>query len=95
MALESISARERYALVMDPGSWTELFEGVVGGDPLAFPGYAQKMAAQREKTGLDEAFSCAVGSIGGARAVVGVLDSAFFMGSMGVGVGEKVTLSIE
>ena len=93
MALEAISARERYALLMD--SWTELFAGVVGGDPLDFPGYAEKMAAQREKTGLDEAFSCAVGSIGGVRAVVGVLDCAFFMGSMGVGVGEKVTLAIE
>ena len=32
MALEAISARERYALLMD--SWTELFAGVVGGDPL-------------------------------------------------------------
>ena len=52
MALEAISARERYALMMD--SWTELFAGVVGGDPLDFPGYAEKMAAQREKTGLDE-----------------------------------------
>ena len=36
MALEAISARERYALLMD--SWTELFAGVVGGDPLDFPG---------------------------------------------------------
>ena len=44
MALEAIFARERYALLMD--SWTELFEGVVGGDPLDFPGYAEKMAAQ-------------------------------------------------
>ena len=93
MALDPISARERFALILD--SWTELYGDVVGGDPLAFPGYLQKMEAQRVKTGLNEAFSCAVGSLDGARVVVGVLDSAFFMGSMGVGVGEKVTLAIE
>ena len=93
MALDPISARERFALILD--SWTELYGDVVGGDPLAFPGYLQKMEAQRVKTGLNEAFSCAVGSLDGARVVVGVLDSAFFMGSMGVGVGEKVTLAIK
>lgn len=95
MALDSISARERFDLIMDADSCEALFAGVVGGDPLAFPGYGEKMAAQRDKTGMDEAFQAVCGTIRGARCVVGVLDSGFFMGSMGRGVGEKVTLTVE
>jgi len=53
------------------------------------------MAAQREKTGMPEAIVTAVGAIEGMPAVIGVLDSAFFMGSMGTAVGEKVTLAVE
>ena len=95
MALDSISARERFALIMDEGSCETLFAGVVGGDPLAFPGYGEKLDAQRAKTGMDEAFAAVCGTICGAKCVVGVLDSGFFMGSMGRGVGEKVTLTVE
>ena len=57
MALDSISARARFDLIMDEGSCEALYTGVVGGDPLSFPGYGEKMAAQREKTGMDEAFA--------------------------------------
>ena len=95
MALDAISARERFALIMDEGSCVDLFAGIVGGDPLAFPGYEEKLDAQRAKTGMDEAFAAVCGAICGARCVVGVLDSGFFMGSMGRGVGEKVTLTVE
>ena len=95
MALDAISARERFALIMDEGSCVDLFAGVVGGDPLAFPGYEEKLDAQRAKTGMDEAFAAVCGAICGAKCVVGVLDSGFFMGSMGRGVGEKVTLTVE
>ena len=95
MALDSISAGERFALIMDEGSCETLFAGVVGGDPLAFPGYGEKLDAQRAKTGMDEAFAAVCGTICGAKCVVGVLDSGFFMGSMGRGVGEKVTLTVE
>ena len=95
MALDAISARERFALIMDEGSCVDLFAGVVGGDPLAFPGYESKLAAQREKTGMQEAVMTATLEMDGRKAVVCVLSSLFFMGSMGTAVGERVTLAIE
>ena len=94
-APEHTGAYERLALVLDSGSMHELNQAVVGGDPLAFPGYEEKLLAQRVKTEMLEAVVTAEGTIDGMRCVVCVLDSAFFMGSMGVGVGEKVTLAVE
>jgi len=95
MAPEKISAAERLALVLDTGTMQELYAGLVGGDPLDFPGYEEKLAAQREATGMSEAAVTVTGAIDGMQAVVCVLDSAFFMGSMGTAVGEKITLAIE
>jgi acetyl-CoA carboxylase carboxyl transferase subunit beta len=67
----------------------------VGGDPLDFPGYVDKLCDQRLKTGMREAAVTVVGEIERMPAVVCVLSSAFFMGSMGVAVGEKMTLAVE
>ena len=85
----------RLNLVFDEGTARELAMEAHGEDPLGFPGYADKLAAQREKTGLDEAAVAAEGRIGGERAVVCALDSRFMMGSMGTGVGERVTRAVE
>ena len=94
-AHQAISARERLAALADEGTLCEIGAQIVGGDPLAFPGYAGKLEAQRAKTGMLEAVMTATGKIGGYKAVLAVLDSQFFMGSMGTGVGEKVTQAIE
>ena len=85
----------RLNLVLDEGTARELAAEAHGEDPLSFPGYAEKLAAQRAKTGLDEAAVAAEGRIGGERAVVCALDSRFMMGSMGTGVGERVTRAVE
>ena len=85
----------RLSLVLDHGSFRELNGRIPGHDPLHFPGYSEKLAMQKKKTGLDEAVVSAVGRIEGQPAVVVVMDSRFFMGSMGEGVGEKVTLAVE
>ncbi len=85
----------RLNLVFDEGTARELAMQAHGEDPLGFPGYADKLAAQRAKTGLDEAAVAAEGRIGGERAVVCALDSRFMMGSMGTGVGERVTRAVE
>ena len=85
----------RLSLVLDEGTARELAAEAHGEDPLGFPGYAEKLAAQRAKTGLDEAAVAAEGRIGGERAVVCALDSRFMMGSMGTGVGERVTRAVE
>lgn len=94
-AHQKISARERLTALCDAGTLCEMDAALVGGDPLAFPGYVKKLAAQREKTGMQEAVMTATGRIGGHAAVLGVLDSLFFMGSMGAGAGEKITRAIE
>ena len=90
-----IGAYYRLSTILDPGSFRELFEKLPAADPLSFPGYRAKVEAAQRKTGLTEAVVTATGTIGGRKCVVGVLDSRFFMGSMGVAVGEKITRAIE
>jgi len=80
---------------MDEGTMMELGDTVMGSDVLAFPGYSAKLAAQREKTGMDEALIAVAGKIEGHACVAAVLDGNFFMGSMGTAVGERITIAIE
>ena len=85
----------RLSLVLDHGSFRELNEKLEPGNPLSFPGYKEKLAASRRKTGLNEAVVTATGKIDEIPVVVAVLDSRFFMGSMSAAVGEKITLAVE
>ena len=94
-AHQTISARERLKALMDEGSMIEIGDTVLGSDVLAFPGYPAKLAAQREKTGMDEALIAVTGTIEEHACVAAVLDGGFFMGSMGTAVGERVMLAIE
>jgi acetyl-CoA carboxylase carboxyl transferase subunit beta len=73
----------------------ELNADLKANDPNDFPEYKDKLSAQKQKTGLEEAAVTAVGKIGGHKAVTIVLDSRFFMGSMSSIVGEKVTRAVE
>lgn len=90
-----MDAYSRLNEVLDAGSFRELNEKYPAADPLHFPGYSEKLKKAQEKTGLTEAVVTALGTIGGRRCVVGVMDSRFFMGSMSAAVGEKITLAIE
>ncbi len=90
-----IGAYFRLSLILDSGSFRELDEGLTSADPLAFPGYGEKLESARQKTGLEEAVVTASGRIDGRRVAVGVLDSRFLMGSMSAAVGEKITRLIE
>lgn len=90
-----ISAYTRLHLLVDKGSFREMNRHLTSADPLSFPGYAAKLAAQKEKTGLCEAVVTGNGDIDGRRAVIAVLDSRFLMGSMSAAVGEKVTRAVE
>ena len=95
MAPERLTAQERLDMILDPGTLVELNAALVGGDPLSFPGYVDKLCDQRLKTGMKEAAVTVVGEIEQMPAVVCELSSDFFMGSMGVAVGEKMTLAVE
>ncbi|MGV3030533.1 acetyl-CoA carboxylase, carboxyltransferase subunit beta [Streptococcus suis] len=90
-----ITAQERLALTVDDGSFEELFTGIETKNPLDFPNYLEKLAATRQKTGLDEAILTGKATIGGQPAAIGIMDSNFIMASMGTVVGEKITRLFE
>ncbi|HEM3458733.1 acetyl-CoA carboxylase, carboxyltransferase subunit beta [Streptococcus suis] len=90
-----ITAQERLALTVDEGSFEELFTGIETKNPLDFPNYLEKLAATRQKTGLDEAVLTGKAIIGGQPVALGIMDSHFIMASMGTVVGEKITRLFE
>lgn len=90
-----MSSAERIDDLLDAGSFVEWSRSVPETDPLGFPGYEEKLAAQRDKTGLDEAVRTGEGRIAGLRVAIGIMESQFFMGSMGSVVGEKVARLVE
>ena len=90
-----ISAKERLDLTVDEGSFQELFTGIKTENPLNFPGYMEKLAATKEKTGLDEAVVTGVSTIKGQKTALAIMDSNFIMASMGTVVGEKITKLFE
>ncbi len=91
----AMSSEERFRAVLDEGSASELDGGLQAADPLNFPGYSEKLRAAEKKTGLTESAVTKKGTIGGIPAVVAVMDSRFFMGSMSSAVGERITRAIE
>lgn len=90
-----IGAYLRLSLILDPNSFRELDERLAAPNALSFPGYDEKLKAVRRSTGLTEGVVSARGRIDGRECVVCVLDSRFFMGSMGAALGEKVTRAVE
>jgi acetyl-CoA carboxylase carboxyl transferase subunit beta len=93
-----ISARERIALLADPGSFEERETGLVPADPLSFKDskrYRDRVRAAVQKTATEEAVVCGVAAIGGQAAVLAVFEFGFLGGSMGSVVGEKLVRAIE
>ncbi|MBI2217781.1 MAG: acetyl-CoA carboxylase carboxyltransferase subunit beta [Candidatus Rokubacteria bacterium] len=93
-----ITARDRLAQLVDPGSFEERNAGLTSADPLRFRDtkkYPDRLKAAREKTNLDEAVITGLGRIGGFPAAVAVFEFAFLGGSMGSVVGEKLARAIE
>ena len=90
-----VHARERVRRVADEGSFEEWDRDLTGGNPLDYPGYEEKLAATRLKTGLREAVVTGKCRVGGQETVLGVMDGRFLMASMGEAVGEKITRAAE
>lgn len=90
-----VRTNNRIKMVADPGSFTPWFNDIKPVNPLDFPGYDDKLAATREKTGQDEGVTVGECRIGGERVVLGICDSRFLMGSMGHVYGEKITRAVE
>ncbi|HEU5118173.1 MAG TPA: acetyl-CoA carboxylase, carboxyltransferase subunit beta [Isosphaeraceae bacterium] len=94
----SMPAAERIADLLDPDTFEEWFADLRPGDPLQFNDrrpYPDRVKAEQERTGLNEAAVVGQGFVKGIRVVFGLTDSAFIMGSMGSVVGEKLTRAIE
>src|SRR5215472_11817855 len=88
-----LSAADRLALILDEGSFAEMDEGLIPGDPLAFVDekpYPARVDEAQRRTGLPEAILTGTGSIEGRRVVVGAMEFGFLGGNMGTVVGEKV-----
>ena len=90
-----LSARRRIKQIADEGTFEEIGKEILTKDPLNFKGYMKKVEGLREKTKIDEAVKCGICEIEGQKAVLGVMDGNFLMGSMGSAVGERITLAIE
>ncbi|NJC69926.1 acetyl-CoA carboxylase carboxyltransferase subunit beta [Planosporangium thailandense] len=93
-----LTALERLAQLLDPGSVRSIVEIADGGDPLGFVDtepYSQRLERARRQTGLDEAVMCAQGTIDGNCVVVAVMDFRFLGGSLGTAVGEAITRAAE
>lgn len=82
---------ERIALIADDGNFREMWSDAETVDPISFPDYRDKLARTKKKSGAKESVVTGTVRIYGQRAAVAVLDTSFFMGSMGTVLGEKIT----
>ncbi|GCE11989.1 acetyl-CoA carboxylase, carboxyltransferase subunit beta [Tengunoibacter tsumagoiensis] len=100
-----LTAHERIALLVDQGSFSEQDADIISVDPLQFrvqpPShpdqrtYAEKLQAERQKAGLNEGVVIGHATIETHPLALAVMDFHFMGGSMGSGVGEKITRAIE
>ena len=90
-----LSAKERIEMIIDEGTFQELYPNMKSVNPLEFSGYDEKIIKEQEKTGLNDAVVTGTGKINGNETVIAVMDSNFMMASMGSVVGEKITGAVE
>lgn len=90
-----IPPRMRVGYLADGGSFTELFGDRIESDPLAFPGYKDKLAAAEKASGENEAVLCGTCRIGGRETCIFIMDAEFMMASMGTVVGDRITALFE
>lgn len=90
-----VRTKNRIKIVTDAKTFEPWFEDLQFENPLDFPGYEEKIAAAKEKTGLHEAVTVGRCKIYGEDTVLGICDARFLMSSMGHIVGEKIALAVE
>ena len=90
-----ISVRRRLLDLCDTDSFRELASEVVSVDPLAFPGYGDKLAKAGKTSDESEGVLCGIGRIGGIDCALFAMEASYMMGSMGSAVGERITRLFE
>ncbi len=94
----TLTPRERMDMMLDPGSFVEMWDDLVPVDALGFEGaisYRQKLEAAEKETGQKDACVAGIGRMEGREVAFAVTDSRFMMGSMGSVLGEKITRTFE
>nr|YP_009581290.1 acetyl-CoA carboxylase carboxyltransferase beta subunit [Enemion raddeanum]QBK49355.1 acetyl-CoA carboxylase carboxyltransferase beta subunit [Enemion raddeanum] len=94
-----MNSSERRELLIDPGTWDAMDEGMASVDPIEFHSeedpYKDRIDFYQKKTGLIEAVQTGVGQLNGIPIAIGIMEFEFLGGSMGSVVGEKITRLIE
>lgn len=93
-----LSAAQRIQLLVDPGTFVEMFNEYKPVDPLQFvdtESYVKRIENAKKNSGRDEAVMVGPCKILGKDIALGVLDFSFMAGSMGSVVGERLALIIE
>jgi acetyl-CoA carboxylase carboxyl transferase subunit beta len=93
-----VSARQRFDLLLDEGSFVEYDQNLVSVDFLKFKdskSYQERINAAVAKGGSKDAIICGEGSIEATPVQIAIFDFSFMGGSMGSVVGEKITRAIE
>jgi acetyl-CoA carboxylase carboxyl transferase subunit beta len=86
-------ARALRDLVLDPGSWKSWDTPVE--QRGVSPGYAQELAAARERSRQDEAVVTGEGTLRGRRVAVLAGEFGFLAGSIGVATAERLIAAVE
>jgi acetyl-CoA carboxylase carboxyl transferase subunit beta len=90
-----LRAHERLEMTIDEGSFEETDAQITSLDTLCFPEYAEKLASDHTKTGLNDGITTGLARIEGRPLVLGIADFAFRGGTMGSVTGEKIARAIE
>lgn len=93
-----ISARERIAHLVDPGTFDEMDVGVKSADPLGFVDskpYRERIEKAEKDSGVNEGVVSGMGKIHGIDVSLAVMEFRFLVGSLGSAVGEKITRAAE
>ena len=85
-----VSARSYIDLLLDDGSFSELYTDLQSANPLNFEGYADRLVRAQRKAGPHEAIITGHGTAENEKLNLGVMEFAFMGGSMGSVVGEKI-----
>ncbi|MCG3137829.1 MAG: Acetyl-coenzyme A carboxylase carboxyl transferase subunit beta [Phycisphaerae bacterium] len=93
-----LDARTRIKQLVDEGTFEEFLADLVSTDPLQFTDripYKERLQQIQEQSGEKEAILVGKAYIKGRGVILGVMNPAFIMASMGAVVGEKVTTAAE
>ncbi|MCL2087327.1 MAG: acetyl-CoA carboxylase, carboxyltransferase subunit beta [Oscillospiraceae bacterium] len=90
-----INWQERLAYTADYGSFREFDRDMTSRNPIEYPDYDKKLKELKEKYKLNDGVVTGCCTVRGYQIVLGIMDSAFMMASMGSVAGEKITRAFE